>query len=55
MRQPVPPVTLIVRFDTDRQKLSSAPQPLAEHWLRELTAPLMTTSPGEAPRPATAV
>ena len=52
---------LIVRFDSERQKLSSAVQlalpagVAGRHWLKESTAPLMTTSPGEAPRPATLV
>jgi hypothetical protein len=53
--QPVPPVTLIVRFDTERQKLTSAVQLPPEHWLRESIAPLMTTPPGFSPRPATLV
>jgi hypothetical protein len=51
---------LIVRFDSERQKLFSAVHSLApsadpEHWLNESTAPLMTTSPGDDPRPATVV
>ena len=52
---------LIVRLDNERQKLFSAVQLLVagldggRHWLKESTAPLMTTSPGEAPRPATLV
>src|ERR1700747_342019 len=45
---------LIVRFDSERQKLSRAMQLFApKHWLETLMAPLMTTSPGETPRPAT--
>ena len=32
--QPVPPATLMVRLDSDRQKLFSARQlPVASHWL----------------------
>ena len=54
-KQPVPPVTLIVRFDTERQKLSSAVQLPLMHWLTESIAPLMTTPPGFSPRPATLV
>ena len=46
---------LMVRLDRDRQKFTSAVQLPALHWLNESTAPLMTTSPGEAPRPATLV
>lgn len=47
---------LMVRLDSDRQKFTSAVQlPLESHWLKESTAPLITTSPGEAPRPATLV
>src|SRR6266700_2952525 len=37
--QPVPPVTLIVRFDTERQKLTSAVQLPPEHWLTETFGP----------------
>ena len=49
-------VTLMVRFDSERQKLLSATQlPEASHWLYTLMDPLMTTSFGEKPRPATAV
>ncbi len=48
-------ITLIVRLDSERQKFTSAVQPPEEHWLNESTAPLITTSPGEEPRPATAV
>ena len=46
---------LMVRLDRDRQKFTSAVQLPPLHWLNESTAPLMTTSPGEAPRPATLV
>ena len=46
--------TLSVRFDSDRQKLSSPLQfPPASHWLKTLIAPLITTEAGWAPRPAT--
>src|SRR5581483_4778751 len=49
-------VTLIVRFDNDRQKFTSAVQLLGpKHWLRTSMEPLMTTSFGERPRPATLV
>ncbi len=56
--QPGSPARLIVRFDSDRQKLSSAmqlvvPGALGKHWLYTSTEPLMTTSPGDAPSPAT--
>jgi len=56
--QPDPPAILIVRFDSDRQKLSSAmqfvvPGALGKHWLYTSTEPLMTTSPGDGPSPAT--
>ncbi len=47
--------TLIVRFDSERQKLSSAVQLPPEHWLSTLITPLMVTSPGFSPRPATVV
>ena len=47
--------TLMVRFDNDRQKLFSAMQPLASHWLSTSTEPLIVTSPGLRPRPATSV
>ena len=48
--------TLMVRFDNERQKFSSAVQlPLLSHWLETLIAPLMVTSDGERPRPATVV
>ena len=53
--QPLP-ATLIDRFDTDRQKFVSAVQKLvASHWSKESTAPLIVTSSGELPRPATSV
>jgi hypothetical protein len=55
VRHPVPPVTLIVRFESERQKLVSARQPEASHWLKTLIVPLMVTSRGDAPRPATSV
>src|SRR5437660_8177978 len=49
-------VTLMVRFDNERQKFTSAMQLLGpRHWLRTSMDPLMTTSFGERPRPATAV
>src|SRR5215213_7618029 len=54
-RHPDWPVTLIVRFESERQKLLSAVQPDWSHWLRTSIAPLMVTSRGEAPRPATSV
>ncbi|MGL5817064.1 MAG: hypothetical protein ACRCYR_05855 [Phycicoccus sp.] len=42
-----------------RQKFVSALQvvvvPLVAHWLYTSTLPLMRTSPGSAPRPATSV
>ena len=47
--------TLMVRFDSERQKLFSAMQPVASHWLYTSTEPLMTTSPGSRPSPATSV
>ena len=55
-----PPVGLIVRLDIERQKLFSAMQLSAPpasvvHWLYTFTAPLITTSPGSRPRPATSV
>ena len=59
--QPVPPVTLMVRLDIERQKLSSAmqlvlvPSAAGRHWLYTSMEPLMVTSPGEPPRPATSV
>jgi hypothetical protein len=46
---------LMVRLDSDRQKFASAVQLPSLHWLKESTAPLMTTSPGEVPSPATLV
>ena len=53
--QPLP-WTLIVRFEAERQKLFSAVQKcVASHWSNESTAPLMVTSFGEAPSPATSV
>ena len=54
--QPVPPATLMVRLDSERQKLSSAMQLLpVKHWLYTSMEPLIVTSPGEPPRPATSV
>jgi hypothetical protein len=48
--------TLMVRFDNERQKFTSAVQlPVSSHWLETLIAPLMVTSDGERPRPATVV
>src|SRR5580692_9290489 len=56
LRHPVSPWTLIVRFDSERQKLSSAEQLEAvKHWLYTSMWPLMTTSAGDPPRPATSV
>ena len=44
--QPWPPAVLMVRLDSDRQKLSSAMQLFAaKHWLYTSAEPLMTTSP----------
>src|SRR5262249_52030651 len=49
----------IDRFDSDRQKLSSATQLVVpgvvgeRHWLKTLIEPLITTSRGDAPSPAT--
>jgi len=49
-------VTLMVRFDNERQKFTSAVQlPGPKHWLDTLISPLIVTSPGERPRPATVV
>ena len=58
--QPVWPVTLMVRLVSERQKLSSAmqlllPSVVGKHWLYTSIVPLMVTSPGDAPRPATSV
>ncbi len=50
---PVLPMTLIVRFDSERQKLSVALQVVPEHWLKTWAAPLITTWLGFWPRPAT--
>ncbi len=56
---PCSPMGLIVRLDSDRQKLSSAMQfvvfgsPVGKHWLKTSTEPLITTSLGDAPSPAT--
>src|SRR5438132_273769 len=50
--------TVMVRFSNDRQKLTRAMQVVLlgpRHWLRTFIDPLMTTSFGERPRPATAV
>src|SRR5712692_9403241 len=53
-------VTLMVRFESERQKLVSAKQPkfvpVPEQTLFKTSiSPLMTTSPGDWPRPATLV
>src|ERR1700735_5875912 len=48
-------VTSMVRFDNERQKFTSAVQLPASHWLDTLIAPLMVTSDGERPSPATVV
>jgi hypothetical protein len=54
--QPVLPATSIRRFDSERQKLTSAVQlPVASHWLNASTVPLIVTSSGDAPSPATSV
>ena len=58
--QPLWPVTLMVRSDSERQKLSSAmqlllPSVVGKHWLYTSMLPLMVTSPGDWPRPATSV
>ena len=61
LRQPSRPVTLMVRFDTVRQKLSNAMQfgsPVTGSGLHRLytsTWPLMVTSVGFRPNPATSV
>ena len=51
-------MTLMVRLEIDRQKLSVALQllePPPMHWLNVLIEPLMTTWLGFWPRPATSV
>ena len=48
-------MTLTVRFETERQKLSVALQVLPEHWLNAWIAPLITTWLGFWPSPATSV
>src|SRR5712692_8309217 len=53
-------VTLMVRFESDRQKLFRAKQPKLvpvpeQTLLKTSIDPLMTTSPGDWPRPATLV
>ena len=54
--QPVAPGTLIVRLASERQKLTSAVQLLGpKHWLWTLASPLIVTSFGDAPKPATSV
>ena len=53
--QPVWPVTLMVRLESDRQKLSVALQVVPEHWLYTSAVPLMTVWLGFWPRPATLV
>jgi hypothetical protein len=45
----------MVRFDNDRQKFTNAMQLLPVHWLYTSTEPLITTSPGDCPSPATLV
>lgn len=44
--------TWIVRLETERQKVFSAPLPF---WPVAVTPPLMVTAPGSWPRPATSV
>ena len=55
-KQPVRPVTLIVRLEIERQKLSWRSTrvwtPLV-HWFQESIVPLITTWPGFWPRPST--
>src|SRR5581483_468023 len=53
-------VTLIVRFESERQKFTSSVQPVPSvfwsgggHWFRTWASPLMTVSLGKAPSPAT--
>ena len=56
--QPAPAgsVTWMCRLEIDRQKLFNAMQlPVGSHWLRTLMEPLMTTSFGDNPSPATLV
>src|SRR5690242_6482479 len=58
VRQPERPVVLMVRFERERQKLTRAtqllpPAPASRHRLYTSTCPLMVTSAGDAPRPAT--
>ena len=53
-------VTLMVRFDSERQKLSSPVQLLVaggvgKHWLLTSAAPKMVVWPGVRPSPATSV
>ena len=46
----------IVRFDSERQKFTSAVQsPGPKHWLWTSIVPRTLTSPGDCPRPATSV
>ena len=55
-RQSVRPVTLMVRFASDRQKLTSAMQLVGvRQRLYTSTWPLIVTSVGLSPRPATSV
>ena len=49
-KQPVPPVTLIVRFDTERQKLSSAVQLPLMHWLTRVDRAVDDDTAGIAAR-----
>ena len=54
--QPPLPATLIVRFEIERQKFTSAVQLFGpSHWLYESIVPFTLTSFGDAPRPATSV
>jgi hypothetical protein len=59
--QPVCPITLMVRFDIERQKFTSAvqsvgaPGGVGKHWLSTSIEPLICTSVGLRPSPATSV
>src|ERR1700730_13104732 len=58
--QPDWPAMLMVRLDSERQKLTSAMQLLlpsvgGEHWVYTSIVRWMVTSPGDLPRPATSV
>ena len=50
-----PESTWRVRFESERQKFVSATQKPALHWLCTSIVPVIATSPGRAPRPATSV